>query len=231
MLDQARPAQDGVEVLFRGADRGPYHLSAILEGTDQQNLTFERALPLDLAADPAAKILIAYEMNGQPLGPDHGAPFRMIVPHWYAVASVKWLTRIDVLTEPFTGEFQTGHYVYEWPDKPHERVSLMRVRARITDPALGAIIPTGTYTVRGKAWLGTGSITNVDVSLTGEGDWYPAQVEPAKAPTSGKTGRTNGTQLRSGGRHYAPAPPTPQETSNQKSHPGTASATETTQPR
>ena len=57
----------------------------------RDDLTFVRALPLALAADPAAGILIAYEMNGQPLGPDHGAPFRVVVPHWYAVASVKWL--------------------------------------------------------------------------------------------------------------------------------------------
>jgi DMSO/TMAO reductase YedYZ molybdopterin-dependent catalytic subunit len=183
VLDQAKPTTQGVEVLFRGADHGPYHLSAILDNTDQQELTFERALPLDLAADPAAEILIAYEMNGKPLRPDHGAPFRLLVPHWYAVASVKWLKRIDVLTEPFSGEFQTGHYIYEWPDKPHERVSLMRVRARITDPAPGAVIAEGTYTVRGKTWSGTGPITDVHVSLTGEGDWYPAQVEPANGPS------------------------------------------------
>ena len=56
------------------------------------------------------------------------------MPHWYAVASVKWLKRIDVLDEPFDGEFQTGHYMYEWPDRPPERVTIMRVRARITDP-------------------------------------------------------------------------------------------------
>ena len=78
-------------------------------------------------------------MNGQPLGRDHGAPFRLIVPHWYAVASVKWLKRLDVLTEPYTGEFQTGHYIYQWPDRPHEPVTLMRVRARITDPAPGSV--------------------------------------------------------------------------------------------
>ena len=119
-------------------------------------------------------------MNGQPLGRDHGAPFRLIVPHWYAVASVKWLKRLDVLTEPYTGEFQTGHYIYQWPDRPHEPVTLMRVRARITDPAPGSILDVGTYTVRGKAWSGTGPIARVDVSLTGEGDWQPAQLEPAR---------------------------------------------------
>ena len=58
----------------------------------------------------------------------------------------------------------------------------MRVRARITDPARGATIPAGIYTVRGKAWSGTGPITTVDVSLTGEGDWHPAQLEPPKGP-------------------------------------------------
>jgi DMSO/TMAO reductase YedYZ molybdopterin-dependent catalytic subunit len=182
VLDLAQPDAAGVEVLARGADHGAYHLSAILPETNQDDLTFERALPLAVAVDPAAEVLIAYEMNGEPLRADHGAPFRLIVPHWYAVASVKWLTRLDVLTEPFAGEFQTGHYIYEWPDRPHERVELMRVRARITDPAPGAVIGEGTYTVRGKAWSGTGPITSVDIGLTGAGDWYPAVVEEPKGP-------------------------------------------------
>jgi DMSO/TMAO reductase YedYZ molybdopterin-dependent catalytic subunit len=179
VLAEVEPAADGVELLATGADHGPYHLQAILPETDQDNLTFTRSLPLALATDAAASILIAYEMNGQPLGRDHGAPFRLIVPHWYAVASVKWLERLDVLTEPYAGEFQTGHYIYEWPDQPHEPVSLMRVRARITVPAPGSVLTQETCTVRGKAWSGTGPITNVEVSLTGEGDWQPAQLEQA----------------------------------------------------
>jgi len=182
VLEQAHPAADAVEVRFQGADHGPYHLQPVLPETDKDDLTFERALPLEHAGDPAAEILIAYEMNGEPLSPDHGAPFRIIVPHWYAVASVKWLKRIDVLTEPYTGEFQTGHYMYQWPDRPQEAVSLMRVRARITDPAPGSAIGIGTYTVRGKAWSGTGPVKRVDLSFTGEGDWYPAQLEPPKGP-------------------------------------------------
>ena len=182
VLEQAHPASDGVDVRFQGADHGAYHLKPVLAETDRDNLTFAGALPLAHAADPAAEILIAYAMNGEPLGLDHGAPFRLIVPHWYAVASVKWLKRIDVLTEPYSGEFQTGHYMYEWRDRPHEAVSLMRVRARITDPAPGSTISRGTHAVRGKAWSGTGPVTRVDVSLTGEGDWHPARVEPPQGP-------------------------------------------------
>ena len=121
-------------------------------------------------------------MNGEPLGPDHGAPFRIVVPHWYAVASVKWLKRIDVLTEPYTGEFQTGHYMYEWADRAPESVDLMRVRARITEPSPAAVIGAGTCTVRGKAWSGTGPVTRVEVSLTGEGEWHEAQLQAPRGP-------------------------------------------------
>ena len=182
VLDLVRPAINGIDVRFSGADHGAYHLKPVLADTDKDDLRFVRALPLSLAADPAAEILIAYEMNGEPLRADHGTPFRLIVPHWYAVASVKWLQRIDVLTEPYAGEFQTGHYIYEWPDRPHEPVSLMRVRARMTSPASGSTIDRGTHTVRGKAWSGTGPVTRVEVSLTGEGDWHAAQIEAPRGP-------------------------------------------------
>jgi DMSO/TMAO reductase YedYZ molybdopterin-dependent catalytic subunit len=182
VLERAHPAANGLEVRFEGADHGLYHLTPVLRETNESELTFVRSLALAHATDPTAEILIAYEMNGQPLRPDHGAPFRLIVPHWYAVASVKWLKRIDVLTEPYVGEFQTGHYIYEWADRPHEPVKLMRVRARITDPAPGTTIPAADYTVRGKAWSGTGPVTQVDVSFTGEGEWHAAELEPPKGP-------------------------------------------------
>ena len=182
VLAKARPSASGVEVRFSGADHGAYILHAVLPDTDTSDLAFVRSLPLDEAIDPSAEILIAYEMNGEPLTADHGAPFRLIVPHWYAVASVKWIKHIDVLTEPFRGEFETGHYMYQWPDRPAERVTLMRVRARITHPAAGDVVSQGTQIVRGKAWSGTGPVAKVEVSLTGEGDWLPAELEPPAGP-------------------------------------------------
>ena len=190
---------------FQGADHGAYHLTPVLADTDKHDLTFVRALPLAHAADPAAEILIAYEMNGKPLGSDHGSPFRIIVPHWYAVASVKWLKRIDVLTEPFAGEFQTGHYMYEWADRPPEPVDLMRVRARITAPAAGSTLSPGTCTVRGKAWSGTGPVTRVEVSLTGEGEWHAARLDPPSGPYHWQD-----VVVRLGRqRHRTPHPPRP----------------------
>jgi DMSO/TMAO reductase YedYZ molybdopterin-dependent catalytic subunit len=186
VLAQAGPDTDGVEVCFTGADSGTYHLTPVLPDTGD-HLTFARSLPIDLATDPASDILIAYDMNGEPLEPDHGRPFRLVVPHWYAVASVKWLSRIDVLTRPLSGEFQTGHYMYEWPDRPREPVSLMRVRARVTDPEPAAVIPAGSYTVRGKAWSGTGPVTTVEISLAGAGEWLPAEVAPSAGPHQWQT--------------------------------------------
>src|SRR3954462_6696424 len=70
VLEQARPASAGVEVRFQGADHGAYHLKPVLAESDRTALPFARALPLALAADPAAEILIAYAMNGEPLGGD-----------------------------------------------------------------------------------------------------------------------------------------------------------------
>src|SRR3954469_11755115 len=75
VLRQANPVADAVEVLFQGADHGPYHLKPILADTNKDDLWFERALPIGQAAESDAGILIAYEMNGEPLTRDHGAPF------------------------------------------------------------------------------------------------------------------------------------------------------------
>ena len=73
--------------------------------------------------------------------------------------------------------------MYQWADRPAERVTLMRPRARITDPHRGATIRAGERcVVRGKAWSGTGPVTNVDLSLTGESEWLPAYLETPKGP-------------------------------------------------
>jgi hypothetical protein len=107
----------------------------------------------------------------------------------------------------------------------------MRVRARITDPAPGSTFAAGTYTVRGKAWSGTGPVTKVEISLAGEGEWHPAQVDPPKGPYQWQDWSFDWEATRSDGTAYAPAQPTLPGTSNQMSHPGTGWVTETTRRR
>jgi DMSO/TMAO reductase YedYZ molybdopterin-dependent catalytic subunit len=173
LLERAAPQVDGVEVVFTGADHGPYR-----GGPD---IAFVRSLELARALDPAARVLVAWAMNGEPLNADHGAPLRLVVPGWYGMASVKWLARIEVVTKPYQGQFQTKSYVFEWQDRPWEPVRAMRPKALITDPAEGQVLAPGTHTVRGKAWSGSGPITGVEVSIDGAGAWQPARVAPATA--------------------------------------------------
>ena len=231
VLALAQPAAKGVEVLFRGADSGAYHLSSVLAATDESSLVFERSLALDLATDPAAEILIAYEMNGQPLPPDHGAPFRIIVPRWYAVASVKWVHRIEVLTEPFSGEFQTGHYIFEWPDRPHEPVTLMRVRARVPPipprlrPSRPGPTPFGAKPGRVRDRSRT---SNCPSLAKASGSRLYSSLPRDR--TSGRSGRSTGTP-RSGGTASRPGRPMRTGTCSQKSRCGTGWATGTTPSR
>jgi DMSO/TMAO reductase YedYZ molybdopterin-dependent catalytic subunit len=101
-----------------------------------------------------------------------------VVPGWYAVASVKWLTDIRVVAEPFRGFFQDTHYVYEWDRdgiRVREPIREMHVRAVITRPATGQELSCGAMTVRGVAWSGAAPITRVDVSVA-DGGWQKARL-------------------------------------------------------
>jgi DMSO/TMAO reductase YedYZ molybdopterin-dependent catalytic subunit len=140
------------------------------------SIRFERSLPVRDAMESGA--MLAYAMNGHPLPARHGYPLRLVVPGWYAVASVKWLTDIRVVAEPFRGFFQDTHYVYEWDRggiRVREPMSLMQVRAVITRPATGQELAPGTMTVRGVAWSGAAPITRVDVSVA-DGAWQKARL-------------------------------------------------------
>jgi rhodanese-related sulfurtransferase/DMSO/TMAO reductase YedYZ molybdopterin-dependent catalytic subunit/glyoxylase-like metal-dependent hydrolase (beta-lactamase superfamily II) len=168
VLDRAGPTSPAVEVLFRGADRA----AAGAAGPT----SFERSLSLADARDSGA--LLAYAMNGDPLPLEHGFPLRLVVPSWYAVASVKWLTDIEVLAAPFEGWFQAQRYVYEreGADGPYlEPLRHQRVRALITEPADGAEVAMGEIAVRGVAWSGEAPIAAVDV-MVGDRAWQPARL-------------------------------------------------------
>ena len=169
ILDRAGVTAEAHEIVFRGADRGG-------TGETRDPVWFERSLPVTKAGH--SESLLAYAMNGEPLPIEHGYPLRLIVPSWYAVASVKWLTGIEVIGAPFGGFFQTERYVYETARNGstlREPVRLQRVRSIITDPAAGQDVTTGDLAIRGVAWSGAAPIEKVEVSIGGA-PWQTASL-------------------------------------------------------
>ncbi len=154
VLDKAGLAPNATHLVFRSADG------------------FERGLGIDEARE--GPVLLAFGMNGEPLPVVHGYPVRVIVPAWYAVASVKWLTEIEVTDRPFEGHFQVERYIYDRSGVT-EPVRYMKVRSLITEPADGDRLGRGDVTIRGVAWSGEYPLGQVHVSLDG-GEWQPATL-------------------------------------------------------
>jgi DMSO/TMAO reductase YedYZ molybdopterin-dependent catalytic subunit len=168
VLDRAGIKADAREIVFRGADRGE------VEG--KGTIAFERSLPIDTARGSQA--VLAYAMNGESLPVQHGHLVRLIVPGWYGVASVKWLTAIDAVAEPFDGYFQADKYWFEIEREgqtTRDPVTLQRVRALITEPAADEELPRGDLTVRGVAWSGAAPIDRVEVSVA-DAPWQDARL-------------------------------------------------------
>jgi DMSO/TMAO reductase YedYZ molybdopterin-dependent catalytic subunit len=171
LLDEAGTLGGAREVVFTGLDRG-------YEGGEEQ--VFERSLPLDEALRD--DVLLAYEMNGTPLLPQHGFPLRLVVPGWYGMTHVKWLTRITVVAEPFTGYQQAHAYRFRRDeDDPGEPLARMAPRALMVPPGLPDFptrertLPAGRWTVEGRAWSGHAPIESVEFGV--DETWAEAELD------------------------------------------------------
>jgi DMSO/TMAO reductase YedYZ molybdopterin-dependent catalytic subunit len=168
LLDRAGIKANACEVILEGADGGELEEAKRPTGKMQ----FARSVSL---AKARRDVLLAYKMNGSDLPPQHGFPLRAIVPGWYAMASVKWLRRIIVTDQPFTGYYQTMDYSY-WKrrEKIGELVPLteMQVKAEIARPASSEIVAANSNVrVHGAAWTCGGEITKVELSTDGGASW------------------------------------------------------------
>jgi DMSO/TMAO reductase YedYZ molybdopterin-dependent catalytic subunit len=169
-LDRAGVKVGASEVVFRGADSGK------LDGSSEP-ICFERSLSMNDAQ--GSETLLAYAMNGETLPIQHGYPLRVIIPGWYAVASVKWLREIEVISGVFSGHYhQTETYFFEWQrggQMIREPVSLQRVRSLITEPEHDTQVEQGELPIRGVAWSGAAPIARVEVRI-GDGPWQVARL-------------------------------------------------------
>ena len=172
VLNMAEIGPNAVEVMFEGADHGPDEVVG-----DPAEVTYERSLPMEKALHPDT--MLAWEMNGEPLTPLHGAPLRLVVPGWYGMCSIKWLAGVHVLDRPFEGFYQIERYrVMNGPDADefYSYLTGMKVKSIITDPAPGDEVPSGDYVVSGAAWSGESDITRIEVSTDGGESWTDACV-------------------------------------------------------
>jgi sulfane dehydrogenase subunit SoxC len=180
LLSEAGLLDGAVEVLFGGLDRG-------VEGGVEQ--AYERSLPLDEALSAGA--LLAYEMNGSPLPPQHGFPVRLVVPGWYGMTNVKWLARIEVLDEPYGGyQNAVAYRLYDADGQAGEPVTRMLPRSLGVPPGVPDFmtrerhLEPGECTLRGRAWSGWGPVERVEVSTDGGATWGEARLDPPLSPAA-----------------------------------------------
>lgn len=186
LLERAGVPVDTIEVVFQGADEGvPKDLG--------KRIAYERSLPLETAL--REDVLVAYAMEHEPIPTEHGGPLRLVVPGWYGMASVKWLSRISFLNRPFTSFYQTDRYVIE--DRPLREIA---PRAVITDSFTDLFPAVG---VTGFAWSGRAPVEGVDVAIravgsTDEPRWQQAELDASPSPFAWR--KFHATLVANGGR-------------------------------
>lgn len=164
LLDNAK------EIVFEGYDNG--------RRPDSNKLyNFSRSLPIEKALD--SDTIIAYEYNNHPISFKHGFPLRLIVPGWYAMASVKWIKKIIVIDKEFKGPFQDIDYVY-YPNQENDNgkvpVTTINVNSTIQYPLNMQLLHSGVYEIKGIAWTGEGQITMVEISIDGGQTWNKCKL-------------------------------------------------------
>ena len=181
LLRDAGVRPEGIEVVFYGGDTGMENI----RDTDVEQ-SFGRSLELSDAMQP--QLMLAYEMNGQPLPLYHGAPVRLLVPGWYGVANVKWLQQIHVQDRRFMGRFMARDYVTlskrdvggveRWEERSVTKMRLKSSIVRVTRR-------DGSYRIAGFVLNDGTPLRSVEIRID-DGPWRKATVDPESSKYSWK---------------------------------------------
>lgn len=171
LLERAGMLEGAVEVVLEEADRGKPKELPVPPG----EIAYARSVPLAMVDE----VLLSYCMNGEALAEDHGFPVRAVVPGWYGMASVKWLTGVRVVREAFRGYFQTSDYAY-WEEVGGQMVRVplgaMALKSAIARPRVREVVSArSTYEVVGAAWGGAAGLARVEVSSDDGATWGEAE--------------------------------------------------------
>ncbi|MFC7405448.1 sulfite oxidase [Georgenia alba] len=125
-----------------------------------------RPLPVAKALDD---VLVALDMNGEPLPPDHGFPARLVVPGWVGVASIKWLGEIEVADHELSSPWSTTYYNVD------DEALTELVPKSVLELAPDAELAAGQqHRLTVRAWSGSAPVTSVEVSTDDGRSWSPA---------------------------------------------------------
>ena len=178
VLDQAGVKAQAREFVFFGADRKTEEVEFRTQKFEVEQ-QFGRSLPREKALSPES--FLAHALNGEPLTINQGSPLRLIVPGWYGVANVKWLSNIHVQEEQYLGKYQARWYrtlkgeridgEMKWKEAAITHMQLKSFIARVTwdgirHKVLGVVLNDGT------------PLKGVEVRVD-DGAWQSARIDPA----------------------------------------------------
>ena len=156
LLDWAGLNSDAVDVMPRGLD--PEYVE---HGVNHGRV--RRPLPIWKAMDD---VLVAYQMNGEPLPPDHGYPVRLVVPNWVGIASIKWLDDIEISNTPLSSPWTTVFYQLDGAP-----LTTLVPKSAFELPWDAELDRRRTHAVYGRSWAGEAPIQRVEVSTDGGRRW------------------------------------------------------------
>ena len=177
VLKMAGVKPGSVEVTFQGLDKGA------LPGIPD----FVKSLSLDHSLD--SEVLIAYEMNGQPIPMLNGYPLKLVVPGWYATYWIGSLSNINVLTDKYTGFWMEKAYLIannpemnESPDSLSKNmvpITKIKMHSIFVEPEPGAPVEKGkTCLVEGLAFTDGTPIKKVELSTDNGKTWVETKLNP-----------------------------------------------------
>lgn len=131
---------------------------------------------MPLARLPGGDVILAYEINGEPLDIEHGYPLRLFIPGYYGTNSVKWLTRLELAATRAASPFTTTFYNDPVDPAGTRPVWEIAPESVIVSPAPDAQV-AGPTEIWGWAWA-DGGVAAVEVSTDGGASWQPAELAP-----------------------------------------------------
>lgn len=174
VLSAAGPKPGATDVWFRGADMDTDH---------GEPFPYEASIPLARAL--SSDVLLAWELNGEPLTQLHGAPLRVVVPGAIGARSTKWLAAITVAAQPSPSYYQARAYKLFGPEVTAETadwaatdaIQDQPLNSFVCNPPTGTSVPAGSLTIHGYASAGGDRlVAGVEVQVDADGEWKPATL-------------------------------------------------------